>query len=378
MAPSATHGTSESLVVVGDRGGVTVIDPASPLKRLNYFDGKLLRAADFDVEQRYLRNLVALSNQGLGPGVVYGYTTTLGGGDTIEIGPGLAIDPAGNVLLLQSAVSQNIQALIEASRRSVATTTKASGHTHAAGTFNDCVEIAAPPPATVVPISDIYVIAICAAEAMCGQADVFGKLCEEACVTSTDRPYRIDGVVLRAIPLQLVTPFPTSNVVSIAGNAYLRSKVAHSWFADEVRKHPDSISRAGLLSDIWCLGSSYDSSCCEVPLAVVARAGSTTIFLDSWIVRRERMDAPARRYWQWTMRMRPWDVFLAPILPFQCQLADLLGGDATPGGWIPTRAARRTAVRSVTYHRVRRDSPAFATSRSTRGWPIDRRCSRCR
>src|SRR5262249_51965268 len=66
-------------------------------------------------------------------------------------------------------------------------------------------------------------------------------------------------------------------------------------------------------------------------LAVVARAGNTTIFLDPWIVRRERMDAPSRRYWQWTMRMRPWNVFLAQMLQFQCQLADLLAGGSPPG-----------------------------------------------
>jgi hypothetical protein len=239
------------------------------------------------------------------------------------------------VLLLQAATTHNVQELIEASRRPTAAAAAAAAarslHSSHAGLFNDCVEIAAPPPTAVVSSGDIYVIAICAAEAFCGQADVYGKLCEEACVTSTDRPYRLDGVVVRAIPLQLVTPFPSSRAVAIGGNKYLRSKVAHSWFADEVRKHPDAISRAGLLSDIWCLGAEYQSNCCEVPLAVVARAGSATIFLDAWTVRRERIDAPARRYWQWNMRMRPWDVFLAQVLQFQCQLADLLSGTGTPG-----------------------------------------------
>jgi hypothetical protein len=332
MAPTATLDTSTAVVVVDDKGGVTLVDPRSPLRRLNYFDGKLLRASDLNIEQEYQRRLVAISNQGLGPGVVYGYSATLGGGDTLEIGPGLAIDPAGKVLLLQAGVSQNIQALIDASRRLAPAASGTATTNTGNGLFNDCIEIAAPPPTTTVPVSDVYAIVICSAEALCGQADVYGKLCEAACVTSTDRPFRLDGVVLRAIPLQLVTPFPTSKVVPIGGNAYLRSKVAHSWFADEARKHPDSISRLGLLSDIWCLGSSYDSSCCEVPLAVIARAGTSTIFLDPWIVRRERMDAPARRYWQWNMRMRPWDVFLAQILQFQCQLADALGGVTTPGG----------------------------------------------
>ncbi len=331
MASNGTSGNGNQLLVVGDTGGVTLIDPSTPLKRLNYFDGKFLRASDFNLEQSYLRQLVAISNQGLGSGVVYGYDTTLGSGDTIQIGPGLAIDPSGKVLLMQATVTQSIQALIDASKKLTPAAPDASGKT-GAGVFNDCVAVAAPPPTTVIAVSDIYVIAICAAEALCGQADVYGKLCEEACVTSTDRPFRLDGIVIRAIPLQLVTPFPTSKAVAIDSNLYLRSKVAHSWYADEVLKHPNAISRAGLLSTVWCLGAGYDSSCCEVPLAVVARAGATTIFLDAWIVRRERIDAPARRYWQWKMMMRPWDVFLAQILQFQCQLADVLSGAFVPGG----------------------------------------------
>jgi hypothetical protein len=330
MASNASNGNGSQLLVVGDTGGITVIDPSTPLKRLNYYDGKFLRAADFDVEQGYLRQLVALSNQGLGPGVVYGYNTTLGSGDTVQIGPGLAIDPYGKVLLLQSSFAPSIQALIDASKRVPTPAPGASG-TAGTGGFSDCVQVAAPPPTAVVPVSDIYVIAICSAEALCGQEDVFGVQCQDACVTSTDRPYRLDGIVVRALPLQLVTPFPTSQAVAIDANLYLRSKVAHSWFADEVLKHPDAISRAGLLSGTWCLGAGYDGGCCEVPLAVVARAGATTVFLDAWIVRRERIDAPARRYWQWKTRMRPWDVFLAQILQFQCQLAGLLSSVVVPG-----------------------------------------------
>ena len=42
----------------------------------------------------------------------------------------------------------------------------------------------------------------------------------------------------------------------------------------------------------------------DVALAVVARAGSTTVFLDAWTARRERMEAPPRRYWAWRMAMR--------------------------------------------------------------------------
>ena len=49
--------------------------------------------------------------------VVYGYDTVQGSGDTVQIGPGLAIDPSGKVLLLQQTVTQSVQALIDASAK---------------------------------------------------------------------------------------------------------------------------------------------------------------------------------------------------------------------------------------------------------------------
>ena len=298
-------------------------------------DGKFLRAADLDVEQRYLRQLVAFSNQGLGNGIVYGYDTVLAAGDTVQIGPGLAMDPAGQVLFLPSTATLSLKDLIAASRRTPLALRAGNGST---GSFVDCVEVAAPGSAEVLPASELYVIAMCQAEALCGEEDVYGKLCEEACVTSTDRPYRLEGIVFRTIPLSLRTPLPTSKAVAIDAAKYLRSKVAHSYFADEVLANPNAISRAGLLSQVWCLGAGYQIGGCEVPLAIVGRSGDTTIFLDPWIARRERMDAPARHYWQWKMMMRPWDVFLAQILQFQCQLADILtrAAGSPPGPHAPT------------------------------------------
>ena len=90
--------SGDDLLIVSDTGGVTVIDPSTPLKRLNYFDGKFLRADDFNLEQGYLRNLVALSNQGLGAGVVYGYDTTLAAGDSIQVGPGPLVQQLAQLL----------------------------------------------------------------------------------------------------------------------------------------------------------------------------------------------------------------------------------------------------------------------------------------
>lgn len=315
---------AESLVLVSKQNGIVVIPSATPLTRLNYFDGKFLRASDLNAEQNYLRHLVRLSNQAGGSGVVHGFDLTLGGGgDTLELGPGLGINPDGRVLLLPQGLSINIQELIDKSQELEKYFKQAN--VYATEDFVECEPTGAAPPVTTTHSNDLYLITICPAEALCGEEDVYGKLCEEACATSTDRPFAIEGLIVRAIPLLLQTPLPHSMIVPISTKAHLRSRVASAYFEDERQRVASMISKFGLEQITWCLGAEPANGSC-LPIGVLARAGFTTVFLDAWIARRERMDSPPRRYWQWRMMMRPWDVFLAQILQFQCQLRDLFGG----------------------------------------------------
>ncbi len=356
MSSNNTAGTKGPLVLVTQQNGVTVIPQPTPLTRLNYFDGKFLRASDLSAEQLYLRRLVDLSNQAGGPGVAHGYNLSLAaGGDTLNLGPGLAIDPQGRVLLLPEAFSVGVQDLIEKSRQLQSSTAAASGSN---GQFGDCTVVAETPPPGVVQAGNLYLITIGFAEALCGTEDVFGKLCEEACATSTDRPYLVEGVVLRAIPLQLQTPLPTAAVVALS-QLHLRSRVASSYFEDERKKVASFISGDGLRSNVWCFGAEAAGGL-DVPLGVLARAGSTTLFLDAWIARRERIDTPAKRYWQWRMAMRPWDVFLAQILQFQCQLSELFkkqppaggGDDPCASAYGVIREASDTVARIASFYRT--------------------------
>ena len=87
------HKLSGPLVLVTQQNGVTVIPQPTPLTRLNYFDGKFLRASDLSAEQLYLRRLVDLSNQAGAPGVAHGFNLSLAAsGDILNLGPGLAVD----------------------------------------------------------------------------------------------------------------------------------------------------------------------------------------------------------------------------------------------------------------------------------------------
>jgi len=197
------------------------------------------------------------------------------------------------------------------------------------GSFGDCEITSETPPVNTTQPNSLYVIMISAAEALCGEEDVYGKLCEEACATSTDRPFAVEGLIVRAIPLVLKTLPPNSKSAPPSQMNY-RSRVASAYFEDERNVVASLISAEGLKQATWCLGADAGTDG-GVPIGVIARAGSATVFLDAWIARRELIDTPARRYWQWRMMMRPWDVFLAQILQFQCQLRDLYRNLPDPG-----------------------------------------------
>ncbi|MQA90373.1 MAG: hypothetical protein GEU90_09060 [Gemmatimonas sp.] len=332
MTQTATS-TGGQLVLVGAQNGVALIPSSTPLTRLNYFDGKFLRAEDLTTEQNYLRSLVRYSNQAGGAGIVHGFTATLSSGNNLDLTAGLAIDPAGRVLFLPHAAAVSIPELIEKSKAITASTNGNGTGTVGESIFAPCETVAVEPPSVTTTFpTDLYLIALVHAEALCGEEDVYGKLCEDACVTSTDRPYRTEGIVIRALPLTLCPPTCDADWLTAT---HRRSRVASAYFATERAQNGKNISGTRLMLDLWCKGAEAAGGS-VVPVAIVSMNGDTVDFLDAWIARRERIEAPPRRYWAWQMMMRPWNVYLAQILHFQCHLHQALSGsDDGPGGTDP-------------------------------------------
>jgi hypothetical protein len=316
--------TKSGVVVISGSNGHAVIAKGSPLRRLNYFDGKFLRATDLQLEQRAMLNQVRLSNQAGGSGVVHGYNCSLISGDRLRVGRGLAIDPQGRLLHLADEIHVGIVDLIEKSRLHATAFKSFAPFAKFAAAFGDCELRAEVVPDDVLEDVTLYLITAGHAEAFCGEEDVYGKLCEEACITSTERPYIIEGVVIRAVPLNRPLLFPVSQKLGLS-NIHMRSRVASAFFDLERQIPASHISRNGLSSIIWCLGAEAEAGA-DVPIAVMARSGDSTLFLDAWIARRERMEAPPRHYWAGRMAMRPWNIFLAQVLQFQCQLATCFRG----------------------------------------------------
>ncbi len=320
-------GLSGPVVLTGVVPGYAVIPATTPLTFLNYYDGKFLRASDLTQEQLALRSLVGLSNQAAAtPGVTYGFDVAISSGDLLNLSPGLAIDPQGDVLFLPTSVQVSVSDLLASMQpgSSAGTTTgSGSGSSSASASFAPCDLATAPPVVNPVGSADLYLVTLSSAEGLCGSDEVFGRLCDAACVTAADRPWRIEGVLLGLVPLSLGA-LPTSASV-VLSNLHLRSRVAAAYFAAEQASGGSLVSAAGLGSTLWCLGATAVAGS-SVYLGVLARSGTTTQFLDEWTARRERIEASPQRYWAGRMAMRPWNVFLAQILQFQCQLSEVLGG----------------------------------------------------
>jgi hypothetical protein len=334
-------------IFVGVESGLTVVAPGTPLTRLNYYDGKFLRAEDLDVEQAYFRSLTWLSNVAGGSGVVYGFDVEEGSGDTISLSPGLAIDPSGHVLLLPQSATFDVQTLIDDTERlrTLILARRGIGK----GEFADCiaesVSTAPPPTTTVVEGGAFYLVTIAPADALCGEDYVYGTLCEEACATSVQRPRRLDGIAVRAWPFTPRAPLPGSGAVTLTP-VHLRSRLASARFADETADFASLLAGADLRSTVWCHGACAPGPN-DVPLAVLARSGAATLFVDEWTARRELMETPPRRYWAGRMGMRPLAVFLAQVLQFQCQLRDILPSAAPLPRFVLSEAAATSMLRAT-------------------------------
>ena len=328
-------GAGAPMELLGSSAGITVIDPATVLTRLWYFDGRFLRAEGFRLDQEYVRSLVALSNRAVGTGVVHGLDVDLLG-DRLRVEGGLGLAPSGRVVHLPSTTDLGIGELLVRSSGSLpATVFGPSG----ASDFGPC-----PPDGDAAgePVAQrtFHVLTVASAEALCGEEERFGQLCGDACAADADRSVAVEGVLFRA---RLVTlTLPTSRTVPFT-STHLRSQVACAYFRRERQDVPTMISAAGLRSTVWCDGAEGISGE-EIPLAVFDRAGTITTFADMWTARREIVETTPQHYWQRRMSMRPLGGFLAQVLQFQCQLADLPSGSTTPSPTDPCADERGALV----------------------------------
>jgi hypothetical protein len=323
-------------------GGATTSSPGKPLVfqwteppsiGLNFFDGRFLRAADLNLEHQSLRGYSDLGNRAGGYGVVHGLEFSVSG-DSFTLAAGLAVDGKGQLIYLPVPQTGTMTALLA----TAAPKAQVAAAAAAPAGFEQCEPgAAAMTEPTTVAGSALYVVSVARVPLQYGQEDVLGRLCEAGCATPANSPYVVDGVALSLAPLgDLTLPDPGDGDPA----AFLRSRVASGWFARERGGTGDTaslLSGAGLRRTTWGRGALAPAPV-SVPLAVLGWSGSAVTLLDSWTVRRERMEPPAASYWSGRLERRPWPVFLAQVLQFQSQLAESgiepMGGPGFPGAGI--------------------------------------------
>jgi hypothetical protein len=314
---STASGTHAAEYGPDEDAGQGFVATGGPLIGLNYYDGRFLRADDLNLERTAQRRYADLGQLSGGPGVVYGFNLS-DDGETLNLSRGLAVDPRGRLLYLPSEVKAKVVDLL----KGAGAADNPAGKETTPSKFAACKSDEPPGGAEVVAGAALYRVVLRYLQRSYGQGEVFGRLCDDGCITPTDRPYLVDGVSLLLQPLRLHHDLP-----SLAGlthpEIHLRSQVASAYFGDEWDASGSLLVGNGLVSSIWCAGAPPASGDDLVPLGVLSWNGASIDWLDQWTARRERMDGATRQYWAGRLEQRPWPVFLAQVLQFQCQLSDL-------------------------------------------------------
>ncbi len=302
-----------------------LIEAGTPLTRNHWFDGKFLRADDLARDQDYHREALRLVNRAGGFGVVEGLEIALAGAELL-LQPGLGVTARGELLLLNGELRVGVDALIAASSSE---TRAAKPGLKGDAAFAPCVSLGqADGPVALDAGLRIYRLTLSRHEALCGHEDVVGSLCERACVSERQRPYRLEGVRLRARRINVSLSEPKG--ITLDGR-HRRSQIASALFArDDADPAPLPRSTGGLLSPLWCAGAELESAD-ELTLAILVRGAGTADFVELWAGRRERMAAQAERYWRRRTRQRPYADFMAQLAQFQCQLYDAFRNAPEPG-----------------------------------------------
>jgi hypothetical protein len=286
LAPdtAASTGTADS---------VATSTASSGIRRLNPADGLFLRSEHLNQMQAYSRELALAVGIAGGTGVCYGYQLSLSGNQLLAT-PGLAMDAAGMPLRTSEQVSVALDGLATPPGRFW------------------LVEVIADQP---VPSDN---------------EPVYGNLCGDPCSGSSIQPW-LDN----AVRIQVSARDTLPGLASVATPGLARNWLASAYFEQERRAGPpwltpdQSAAVAPILELAWSggqpatgVGPLGDPAPNGVPLGVLLRVDGQWL-LDVWTGRRD-LDQPApRAAWECRLGLRPWPVFVAQVLQFQAQLAEL-------------------------------------------------------
>lgn len=314
------------------------IDLLTPLldegiRNPNFFEGRLLTAADLRADQEAQRARQRRLGRALGSGVVKGLWVTIanpgGSGETpsLHITGGLALNRKGQTLEIAKE-SETVRLVIPAETTSTD-----------AGLFADCQQT----PTGVTAIGEgIYVLVLSPASGFRDRAAMSG-LSKGTGSAGCGSRWVIEGVQLRLEPwdpLQSPNLGQLQNVLAgllgatgLADRHKLRNILAHLClgtpdhsvfaadpFARDTDGHP-ALHAYGPLDALYTAGALTD---CDVPLALVYWTASGVQFVDNWAVRRRPSPPATAPNWPFLSGGRQRGEAEATLFQFQDQLAGLL------------------------------------------------------
>jgi len=333
------------------------IDLLTPLldegiRNPNFFEGRLLTAADLRADQEAQRARQRRLGRAIGPGVVEGLWVTIAdAGDSgeppaLNVTGGLALNHKGQTLEIAKE-SEMIRLVIPAESRSTD-----------AGLFADCRQT----PTGVTAIGEgVYLLVLSPASGFRDRAPMSG-LSKGTGSAGCGSRWVVEGVQLRLEPwdpLQSPNVESVKNVLAgllgaadVADLHRLRNILAHLWlgtpdlaafpkdpFARDADGHPpfhsygplDALRAAGALDD------------CDVPLALVYWTTAGIRFVDNWAVRRRPSPPVTAPAWPFLSGGRRPGEAEATLFQFQDQLARILAAAVSPGSvravdyfhWLP-------------------------------------------
>jgi hypothetical protein len=283
------------------------------LRRVNFFNGRLLSGEDLSHEQVANETLNRRLGSVIGGGVAYGLEVRATSGvdrvrqPALSVTPGLALTPRGDALLLTKAVDLPLTDVSDTSSSAAADIT----------TFSVCQE---PLGTEYVAGAVLYVLTIGAVEGREGRAPVSGLgNIDLSCNTK----YLVSGVRFRLIPIQMKDMDERRLRNRVAYRCYAQSRDADFWTAP----FGPSPVEGGLIDGL----RSGRLQPCETPLAVVYRTASKgLVFVDMWAARRRVTPPPADSGWPLLASASRQTERAALFLQFRDQLDDLRLDAAAP------------------------------------------------
>jgi hypothetical protein len=310
MANTDTSNTQSSSAVIPSAG----VPFADSLERVNYFNGRFLKADDLTREQRSLLLRTALAQRAQGAGVSYGFHGARVG-NAVTLAAGHAVDGYGNDLLFagpsQAVPLADLQTRFKASPTQCTKPGPAITPTRLEG--------------TVPTLNGAYLLTVYQTSSDREQVSVYGVQCGDNQQAACALGYHTDGVGLQLVLFDPLTGVSPDEIA-------MRGAGARAYFARENAAQKTRLPSMLTTLPFGAAAPLPESGGTHVPIGMAYFSGDTLIAYDEWTPKRLREPAEMG-YWMSTLLGASRAARMARVLQFQAMLCDAL---QKPLGMVPS------------------------------------------